>query len=197
MGTRLSLLSSTVANNSSMSGAGIYRYVDSGSGVMLTIQDSTIAYNNTTSTTSTGGDGIYDTSPFYAIEIINSILAWNGGTGEGDDNCFSASPEPLVSLGHNLDSGNSCGFDQGSDQVNSDPLLGDLDFHDGFSLNYALLDTSPALETGGGCLATDQRGFDRPMDQDRDGLALCDIGAYEAEPYYLPPAIWFALILKP
>jgi hypothetical protein len=72
-----------------------------------------------------------------------------------------------------------------------------LDYHNGFSLNYDLMNGSPALESGGACLATDQRGFDRPLDQDRDGVALCDIGAYEAEPFYLPPLAWFPLIRKP
>src|SRR5262245_53838925 len=54
---------------------------------------------------------------------------------------------------------------------------------------HALLPGSPALDAGdpGGCrdqngalLLTDQRGFPRSSDGNNDGVARCDIGAYES-----------------
>nr|WP_298146845.1 CSLREA domain-containing protein [uncultured Pseudomonas sp.] len=45
---------------------------------------------------------------------------------------------------------------------------------------YALLPGSPALDAGiGDCHDHDQRGFPRPVDGDGDGVAICDLGAFE------------------
>ena len=45
--------------------------------------------------------------------------------------------------------------------------------------NHALLEGSPAIDTGipTACQATDQRWYTRPVDG--DGIPECDIGAYE------------------
>jgi CSLREA domain-containing protein len=193
----LTLSSSTVTLNTGSFAAGIYNAPTASSGVMLTIQDSTIAYNNINAPTGQQGEGLYNAQDLTNIEIRNTIFASNGYPVPANINCYSANPARLVSLGHNLDSGGSCGFSLTSDQMDTDPLLADLDFHAGFSLNYTLEPLSPALETGGDCLATDQRGLTRPMDWNRDDVALCDIGATEAEPYFLPPFAWFPLVVKP
>ncbi|GEM_PF-1408673 len=193
----LYISSSTIALNTGDHAAGIYRASPATSGELLTIFDSTIANNNTALPGVLFGEGLYNAQNLTDITIRNSIFSGNGNSESDDDNCLSANPARLVSLGFNLDSGDSCGFSLGSDQADTDPLLGTLDYHNGFTLNYDLMSGSPALETGGACLATDQRGFSRPMDQDRDGIALCDIGAFEAEPYFLPPQAWFPLIKKP
>lgn len=45
---------------------------------------------------------------------------------------------------------------------------------------YALLPGSPALDAAiGDCLNHDQRGFPRPVDGTGDGVAACDLGAFE------------------
>jgi len=44
-----------------------------------------------------------------------------------------------------------------------------------------LLPGSKAIDAGDnvGCPATDQRGVAWPLDRNGDGIAVCDIGAYE------------------
>jgi CSLREA domain-containing protein len=194
----LTMTTTTLTNNVADHAAGIYHAPATTSGVTLMIHDSTIAYNNINAPDGQLGEGLYNAQDHTDIEIKNSIFSRNGDPGSSGNNCYSSNPSRLVSLGTNLDSGGSCQFSLGSDLPDTDPMLGSLDYHGGFTLNYALDSLSPALEAGGStCLAADQRGYVRPMDQNRDGVALCDIGAYEAEPYYLPPIIWFAMIFKP
>jgi hypothetical protein len=69
-----------------------------------------------------------------------------------------------------------------------DPNLGALQNNGGSTQTHALLAGSPAIDAGnpGGCrdnlgalLRTDQRGFRRTVDGNRDGTARCDIGAVE------------------
>lgn len=107
------------------------------------------------------------------VAFKNSLLAANGAL-----NCFNSSGI-VNSLGYNLDSQNTCGFNQASDLINSDPLLGPFSGA-GETFIYPLLADSPAIDAGA-CtdhadnpLLADQRGVARPQG---DG---CDIGAYEA-----------------
>ena len=54
---------------------------------------------------------------------------------------------------------------------------------------HALPANSPAVDwvDSGLCPKTDQRGFRRPLDGNGDGIAFCDIGAFERGlPVYLP-----------
>ena len=138
----------------------------------LVVTNSTITGN--VAETGSGG-GIRNISGTTDLE--NSMVA--GNTALTGPDC-SGSP---TSLGYNLignDSG--CGFtaDTG-DLVNVDPKLGPLQDNGGPTLTHALLPGSPAIDAGDNesCPETDQRGFHRPVDGDRDGTARCDIGAYE------------------
>ena len=72
---------------------------------------------------------------------------------------------------------------EGIGNIDSDPLLGDLSDNGGLTQTYALSTGSPAIDNGDneGCSGFDQRNYFRPTDGDGDGIAVCDMGAYEYE----------------
>jgi hypothetical protein len=118
------------------------------------------------------------------IDVANSILANDGG-----GNC--GAPGDLAGYlpsdqGYNLSSDDSCSFVQPTSMNNVDPMLGPLADNGGPTQTHALLSGSPAIDAGdcsGGVVVADQRGVSRPQDGDGDGLAKCDIGAFE---YVIP-----------
>jgi hypothetical protein len=120
------------------------------------------------------GGGFVNLAPDTAI-FKNTIVANNTAGVPGTNNCFNGPSGVITSLGHNLDSENSCGFNQPTDLINTNPLLGPLHDNGGPTFTHALLHGSPAIDKGGDPIAvvTDQRGVPRPQ-----GTAL-DIGAYE------------------
>ena len=110
------------------------------------------------------------------IRFINTIVAYS----TAGDNCEGNGI--FFSLGYNLDSGAACGLDTPTDLQNTNPLLGTLGNNEGPTPTHALLDGSPAIDTGSdaGCPATDQRGAYRPADgDDEDTIKTCDMGAFE------------------
>jgi predicted outer membrane repeat protein len=141
-------------NTATTNGGGIYA-----SGNTLNITNSTIAYNS-----GTGAGGIHKQGGGVAT-LKNTILAYNtGGNSNGAQN----------SLGNNIDSGNTVGLNTGlGDKINTDPLLGSLQYNGGPTKTHALLTGSPAIDAGTavGAPATDQRGGAR--------VGATDIGAYE------------------
>ena len=97
--------------------------------------------------------------------------------------------ELTASGGNNIESpGNTCGFDQATDQVNvkAEQLnLGPLQDNGGPTQTHALgagsvaIDPIPEAEcvdADGEPLTTDQRGEPRP------GGTMCDVGAFEVQP---------------
>ncbi len=114
------------------------------------------------------------------VTLINSTIA--GG-------CDDSGGGVVISLGHNIESpGNTCGFDQETDQVNvgaENLKLGPLADNGGPTMTHALgaesvaIDRIPeagCVDANGAPLTTDQRGVARPQGD------ACDVGAFELEP---------------
>lgn len=169
----------TILSNSTLSGnradfGGSAVYVNSGA---MLITNVTFANNS-------GGFGaLFSLAPaeteFDRVRLRNVLMADNAG-----GSCFGT----IVSEGHNIDSGNSCSFSGEKDRVNIDPRILPLADNGGMLPTHDLRADSPAIDGGdpAGCtapddtlLTTDQRGRIRPVDGNRDGKAVCDVGSVE------------------
>jgi hypothetical protein len=137
----------------------------------LIISNSTFSGNQAGS-----GGGIFNVKG--RIVLQNSIFANNQG-----GNCAGA----LTSQGYNISSDDSCTFGGRGDLNDTDPQLGPLKNNGGPTPTMALLQGSPAIDSGNphGCtdgrghlLTTDQRGKPRP---DKEDSAGCDRGSFERQ----------------
>jgi len=137
----------------------------------------TIANNSAAGPDGIGGGfaNLSTRTGYFKNCIVANNIAGNGVNNNGFDSSDGAG---IHSLGHNLDSENSCFFNQATDLINTNPLLGPLQDNGGPTFTMALLISSPAINAGDndGAPATDQRGITRPQ-----GINV-DIGAYEAVP---------------
>jgi CSLREA domain-containing protein len=148
---------------------------------------------------SSGSGGLLNTG---TARITSTIIARNTAVAERhDQGPPSLEPPPpldltpvdrdcsgsLESHGSNLigtSSGCSLTGVPTGNQIGVDAGLGALQDNGGPTLTHALLPGSPAIDAvvAGICPATDQRGIPRPQDGNLDGLAVCDIGAFEVQP---------------
>src|SRR3989442_10007543 len=128
----LTLSNVTVNGNTAMfTGGGVQN------NVTATLTNVTIAGNGAQSG---GGGGFYN----LGDATLRYVIVTNSPAG---DNC--AGSGTLTSQGHNLDSGNSCGFAGPGDLVAIDPQLGSLQDNGGPTPTQALSPGSPAIEAGG------------------------------------------------
>jgi CSLREA domain-containing protein len=194
----LSVLGSTLARNRADGGGGLFTDGDGAT----TVENSTISANTASefgggllvrsrltvrSTTVTGnssplGGGINkgggDTADDGVVLLRNTIVAANPTGG----NCSGI----IMSLGGNIDSGDTCRLRELSDQPATDPLLGPLAGNGGPTETHALAVGSPAQDaavetTTEPCPPSDQRGVARPQG------GGCDVGAVESELAPGPP----------
>jgi len=158
--TRLTIVNSTITQNTSTFGGGI-------ASDPATVSNSTIAGND------------YG-NVLGPVVLQNSILEDSGFR----DNCIGTE---VSSNGFNISSDGTCNFAGPGDLNNTDPKVGTLGNHGGPTQTIPLMPRSPAIDAGNpaGCtdstghlLKTDQRGAPRP---DREDSGGCDIGAYERQ----------------
>lgn len=130
------------------------------------------------------GSSGYGLVNFGKVVARNSII---GGNFHNDlqaiSNCRNEGPAALLQargLLQGTDSGNchaDLPFDDGQTFTR---VLAPLADNGGFSQTYALPADSPALDAAvGSCSSHDQRRIARPRDGDEDGVARCDLGAFE------------------
>jgi CSLREA domain-containing protein len=121
---------------------------------------------------------------FIPIEFINSIV-W-GNTQSTGDECNTVFADVIVSSGATLHGpGNACRMRAGVGDITTNaPGLGALGENGGATRTHALVAMSAAIDSAqtANCASTDQRGQARPYDGNGDGVALCDIGAFELVP---------------
>ncbi|WP_420645240.1 choice-of-anchor Q domain-containing protein [Candidatus Leptofilum sp.] len=174
------------SNSATGNGGGIVHNVDPVSGDnSFVITNSTLSGNSAIGT----GGGIRNAG-IASTELNNVTLNNNssivgagqsvsvaGGTLEFKNSIINSAGTDcsgsIGSNGYNIASDNSCGLGGTADLVSANPQLGPLQNNGGSSLTHALLLGSPAIDSGSGCPAVDQRGVARPAG------AECDRGAYE------------------
>jgi hypothetical protein len=159
----------TVSGNSAPAGRGGGIFHFSGP---LTLTNVTIA-NNTAGDT---GGGIHVDGGFTTIK--NTLIGRNVGTTSNPDCFFDTGAGGFISSnGNNLVQNKStgCQFTNATgDVVNTDPLIEEVASNlegPNPTFTHGLLPSSPAINGGATCPATDQRGVGR--------TGTCDIGAFE------------------
>lgn len=168
-GGTLTVTNSTIsANRAKLNGGGL---LWAAGGVITLLNDTVVS--NTAGTQ--GGNFYVGGAPNPSIKLKNTLVAFGS-----PNNCDST----MATQGNNLENTNVCGLSAGSDVRNANPRIGRLQDNGGPTWTHALQRGSPAIDAGtnSGCPATDQRGIARPKDGNVDGIAVCDIGAFEASP---------------
>ena len=173
----------TITNNSAGRGGGGIFNDNTGEfwAWNTTIYENSV-YNDGVPGSTQGGGGILLRDAAFA-KLANTIVANNqvpSQEGPTFPNCRAGWGENISDAGNNIDSGTTCGFDNGS-LSNTDPLLDPEGLQDngGLTKTIALQPDSPAVDLVGeeACPPpeTDQRGIERPQGDS------CDSGAFELE----------------
>jgi CSLREA domain-containing protein len=214
-GCSVTVQRSTFDGNSAPFGGGIF---NTGDALFTNV---TLNNNKGTSTLGAGGAAIYNNTPGQ-LWLWNVTIAANESTNPAaltnssnivvmahtivaDNIGGDCNNTGSITIGehHNLAGDSSCTFmTDPSDQTSTDPKLLPLADNGGPTETVALAADSPAIDagddiigcrSGGAPLLTDQRGWPRTVDGDVDGVAICDLGAFEAPPPY---QLWLPLIMR-
>ncbi len=169
-----------IAISGSAPGAGGAGYRKAGTG------PSDTQMNNVTIVANSGatiGGGIRNAAA-QPVQLTNTIVANNSAVAGA--NCSVGGP--IISNGNNLSNSTTCPFTAPGDLQNANANVGGLENNGGPTLTHRLLPGSAAIDAGDstGCEGDDQRGGDRPPDNDVE----CDIGAFEFEglaQFSIPP----------
>jgi CSLREA domain-containing protein len=201
---RIDLINSTISGNRALgAGGGIRNVADA----RMNITFSTITQNRANEPGGSMepnrfGGGIFNDAPAI-VQIGNSIVA------ENEDNRFPSDPDYAPDC-YNLTlfdvdlqpdnifgvvNGNcvlpaGAGLQAGTEAAPIDPELASLADNGGPTRTHRLLAGSPAIDADVGvssstfydCDDHDQRQQPRPIDGTIDGMARCDLGAYEFQP---------------
>lgn len=185
-GGSLTLLNSTVSGNQATeSGGGIHNLGSS------SLYNGVIAANDADSDLNNTGNGGGIFIGAGAVSVRNTLIGDNRDLSPLITSRHHDCSGSLISQRHNLvESVLGCTItgDSVGNIVGQDPLLAALQDNGGPTLTHALLAGSPAIDAGNptGCrdaagdiIANDQRGFIRPVDGSGNGVARCDMGAFE------------------
>lgn len=116
------------------------------------------------------------------LTVRNSLIAGNGNESIGVSNCLNGPNASYQARGLLLgaDTGNCTADLLINDAETFTKVLYPLADNNSPLPTHALLPNSPAVDAGvGSCTSHDQRGSMRPRDGNNDGVAVCDLGAYE------------------
>jgi hypothetical protein len=178
----------------------------------ITMENVTFSGNQANGTKKAEGAGLYSRSAFrlFNVTLTGNFAGEEPGSGGAIFNATSEEAHLINSIlwGNKPDQIGGMKADvtysiveggyTGTGNLDEDPKLLPLADNGGFTLTHALPEGSPAIDKGSKdtCPKTDQREVKRPIDGDGDGVAICDIGAFEFEFVFEKYTLFLPLVLR-